>query len=109
MPRFEGDAYSRLVQMLRGDNILPTTLTNATVTQVNPLAIRVFGDNDDTPLIGLIVTESLAERTVNLRLQGTGEYQTYDVESPLKVGDRVIIVLADDGQLVYVIDKMADM
>jgi len=106
MGRLEGNEYSRLNQLIKGDNKRPTTITNATVRNMSPLSIRIEDETIDTPYEGLIVNDDLLTHTRRMRVAG-GAWQSYEVESPLKVGDRVIVAITNDDQLVYVIAKAA--
>lgn len=104
----EGSGGSRLLQAVRKygkDSTQPTTITTATVTSTSPnFAIRVDGDSIDTPSEGLIIAEHLTEYTRTIQLDG-GTEQTMTVKSPLAVDDPLIVAIANDGQLIYVLDK----
>lgn len=52
----------------------------------------------------LIVAECLTEHKRKVSIAG-GADQEMIVRNPLKAGDKVIVVIAQDGQLYYVLDK----
>lgn len=87
MTRLEGNGFSRLTGAIFGDKRQPTDISLATVTTLPPnISIRIDGESIDTPSIGIVMAERLTQ-------------------SPLSVGNRVIVAIANDGQLVYVLDK----
>ena len=123
MTQLEGSGASRLLQMFKSDTT-PVTLTLATITALPPeISVRVDGDSIDTPHEGIIVAEHLTEhkRTITFSNDATGNVDGFHgpgnlrdlqitqkemtVHCDLKEGDRVIVAIADDGQLVYVLDK----
>lgn len=125
MTQLEGDGYTRLAQLMRG-NKTPLSITQATVTTEPPdLSVRVDGDNFDTPSEGLVVADELLTHTRTIDFKGgtiSGNVNGFHgpgnltsltitdgeltVKSPLKVGDKVIVAVADDGQLIYVLAKI---
>ncbi|MFJ7665323.1 DUF2577 family protein [Lysinibacillus sp. NPDC097162] len=125
MTQLEGTGAARLLQLFNGDKSQPTTVTNATIQSVAPISVRVDGDSVDTPEQGIIVAEHLIEHTRTVSITGgtvTGQVQdTYSgggeltslniidgeltFKCDLKVGDRVIVAVVNDGQLIYVLDK----
>lgn len=123
MTQLEGSGASRLLQMFKSDTT-PVTLTLATITALPPeISIRVDGDSIDTPHEGIIVAEHLTEhkRTISFSDDATGHVDGFHgagalrdlqitkkemtIHCDLIEGDRVIVAIADDGQLVYVLDK----
>ena len=123
MTQLEGSGASRLDQLFTSDTT-PVTLTLATITAIPPeISVRVDGDSADTPHEGIIVAEHLTEhkRTVTFSndvgghvdgFHGAGALRNLQITQKemtihcdLKAGDRVIVAIADDGQLVYVLDK----
>lgn len=123
MTQLEGSGASRLLGLFRPDT-KPVSITLATVKTLPPeISVRVDGDTVDTPHEGIIVAEHLTEhkRTFTFSDDATGEVDGYHgpgtlrnlqiqrklltVHCDLKVDDRVIVAIADDGQLVYVLDK----
>lgn len=112
----EGNGALRLLQLF-GNKSEATTITLATVTKPSPIAIRVDGDSIDTPAEGIIVAEHLAEhkRTISysggtVEVGGTSSSISITdgeltFKSALKKDDRVIVAIANDGQLIYVLDK----
>lgn len=125
MTQLEGSGASRLLQMFGGDKTQPTTITNATIQSVSPISVRVDGDSIDTPEQGIIVAEHLTEHTrtvsftggtvsgqVQDTYSGGGDLKSLDIvdgeltfKCDLKQGDKVIVAIVNDGQLVYVLDK----
>lgn len=99
----EGSGAARLFQLL-GSKTEPTTITLATVVSPSPISVRVDGDTIDTPSEGIIVAENLTNHSRTMRIVG-GTYQQYEIQSNLKTGDRVIVAIANNGQLIYVLDK----
>ena len=123
MTQLEGSGASRLLGLFR-PNTTPVSITLATVTALPPeISVRVDGDSVDTPHEGIIVAEHLTEhkRTITFSGDVAGNVDGYHgpgtlrnlqitrkqmtVHCDLKVDDRVIVAIADDGQLVYVLDK----
>ena len=123
MTQLEGSGASRLLQMFKSDTT-PVTLTLATITALPPeISVRVDGDSVDTPHEGIIVAEHLTEhrRTITFSDDVSGHVDGFHgpgtlrdlqiaqkemtIHCDLKIGDRVIVAIADDGQLVYVLDK----
>lgn len=105
MTQLEGNGALRLLTLLGGDKTQPTAIKLATVQSVSPLAIRIDGESIDTPAQGLVTAEHLTDHEREWRLKGGGTYQTYEIRSNLRVGNRVIVVTGYDGQLAYIIDK----
>ena len=81
----EGNGATRLLKLF-GNRGASTTITLATVVNPSPISVRVDGDSIDTPAEGIIVAESADK-------------------AGLSADDRVIVVIGNDGQLVYVLDK----
>lgn len=125
MTQLEGSGASRLIQMFGRDKSQPTTITTAIIQSVSPISVRVDGDSVDTPEQGIIVAEHLTEHkrtisytggTVSGQVQDTysggGDLKSLDIvdgeltfKTNLEVGNKVIVAVANDGQLVYVLDK----
>lgn len=123
MTQLEGSGASRLLGLFR-DSTKPVSITLATVKTLPPeISVRVDGDSVDTPHEGIIVAEHLIEhgRTITFNDDVAGGVDGYHgrgtlrnlqitrkqltIHCDLKVDDRVIVAIADDGQLVYVLDK----
>jgi len=98
----EGSGAARLLKMF-GNNDEPTTITLATVVSPSPISVRVDGDSIDTPSEGIIVAEQLTEHKRLIAYKGEDGEMT--LKSALKKDDRVIVAIANNGQLIYVIDK----
>lgn len=117
MTQLEGSGAARLLKLFGGDGTQPTTITNATIQTVSPISVRVDGDSVDTPEQGIIVAEHLMEHTRTISFTGGtvtvgGGLTTLDIvdgeltfKCDLKEGDKVIVAIVNDGQLVYVLDK----
>lgn len=124
MEQLEGSGARRLLTLFGGDKTQPTTITMATVRSPLPeISVRVDGESIDTPAQGIIVAEYLTEhkRTISFSADVGGNVDGYHgpgnlrnlqiakkemtIHSDLKVGDRVIVAIANDGQLIYVLDK----
>lgn len=119
MAQLEGNGAQRLLQLLGPKGQL-TALTLATVVSPSPISIQVDGDTETTPSEGIIMAEHLTEHTRTISLQGgTVNGSTSDgtlssltvtdakmtFKNDLKVGDRLIVAITNDGQLIYVLDK----
>lgn len=100
----EGNGAQRLIKLFGGGSTQPLTFTLATIVKPSPITVRIDGDTEDTPSVGIIVAEHLTDHKRTMHIVG-GAYQEYEIQSNLDVGDRVIAVIANDGQLVYVLDK----
>lgn len=124
--RLEGNPASKLLQLMRkhGYNS-DIEMRVATVTKTSPLSIRIKGDPFDLSDDELIIADHLKKHTrtatiSNANITGsttnadghshgiqsiTLKNATIEFESKLKVGDDVIVIVADSGQLYYVMDK----
>lgn len=106
MNRLEGNGASRFVQLMKrygkSDGI---SITVATVTKAPPaLSIRIDGDTFDLSGDELVVAEHLMEHKRTVSVNG-GAFNEHLFRSPLAVGDKVIVIIAHDGQLYYVMEK----
>jgi len=82
----EGSGASRLLQLFSGDNTHHTTITTAVIrTPLPNLSVRIDGETIDTPSQGIIYADGVKDK--------------------LTVNTRVIVAIANDGQLVYILDK----
>lgn len=102
--RLEGNGASRLLQLFGGNSSDGIELTVATVTSASPIAVRIAGDTFDITGDALIVAESITEYRRTVSISGGADVELI-VRNPLKTGDKVIVVIAQDGQLYYVMDK----
>ena len=101
----EGSGAARLSLLMQSQPKNDDGLTVATVTRIPPaLAIRLDGDPFDLSGGELIVAEHLTEYKRQVSING-GPFNEMVVKSGLSVGDKVIVVTAQDGQLYYVLDK----
>ncbi|WP_312507177.1 DUF2577 family protein [Lysinibacillus sp.] len=128
MTRLEGDAYVRLIQMFGPSKRIPDHITLGTIKSLPPeVSVLVEGDSVVTPHEGVIVAEDLLDhkRIVSYTagtvsgdvdgFHGPGNLRSLDIvdgeltiKSPLKLEDRVIVAISNDGQLVYVLAKAGD-
>lgn len=122
--QLEGNGAQRLLRLF-GRKSEGISVTLATIVTPPPkISIRIDGDTIDTPSEGIILAEHLAEhtRTVSYAdgtvsgsvdgFHGAGTLKSLKVtdgkltfKSDLKKDDQVIVVIANEGQLVYVLDK----
>ena len=99
MTQLEGSGASRLLQLFTNKDT-PITLSLATVKSLPPeLSVLVDGDSEVTPYEGIIIAEHLTDHTREI----SGAEVT--IKSNLKLDSRVICAIANDGQMVYVLDK----
>lgn len=129
MTQLEGNGYSLIAQLLtQGKSTIPTTLTTATVETPPPgMSVKVDGDSFVTPAEGVIVSEHLTDhkRTISYKggkvsgnvdgYHGPGNLTSLEItrgeltiHTDVKKGDKVIVGVANDGQLIYVFDKIGD-
>lgn len=121
--RLEGNGAARLVQLMQkhGHNA-DVNVELATVLAPPPaLKIRFNSDNLTLDADALIVAEHLTEHTRTVSISGgvvsgdvspSGTLTSFTlsdafmtVKTPLKAGDQVSVLSANDGQLYYVLDK----
>lgn len=102
--RLEGNGASRLLQLFGGKYIGGLEMTVATVSSASPIAIRIAGDTFDITGDALIVAESISGYRRTVSISGGADVEM-NVRNSLKTGDKVIVVIAQDGQLYYVMDK----
>lgn len=128
MNRLEGNSASRFLQIMKseGQNT-GMYATVATVSKASPaLAIRVDGDPFDLEDSDLIIADHLLQHTriatiskgvvsgetTNVSAHShsiqTITWQDAEIEftDKLKVGDQVAVLVAQEGQLYYVLDKV---
>ena len=106
--RLEGSGGARFINLIRRNaaKAKDIDITVATVTKAPPaLAIRIDGDPFDILGDELVVSEHLLDHARQVSVNG-GAYNTHQFRPALAVGDKVIVVIAQDGQLYYVLDKV---
>lgn len=128
MTKLEGDGFSKLIQLFGPSGRKADEITLGTIKSLPPeVSVLVEGDSVVTPHDGVIVAEDLLDRkrTVSYTAgtvsgdvdgyHGPGNLRSLDVidgeltiKSPLKLEDRVIVAISNDGQLVYVLAKAGD-
>jgi hypothetical protein len=104
--RLEGSGAARLIQLIRqhGYNI-DVDIELATVTSAPPnLKIKVDNMKIELDRDDLIVAQSLTKHKRQVKIDG-GATVELEYQDELKVGDRVIVASANNGQLYFVIDK----
>lgn len=127
MTRLEGNGASRFIQLMqKHGGSKGIDITVATVTKTSPLSIRLDGDPFDLSGDEIIVSEYLLKHTRQVDISdgtisgrtASSESHTHnlhsfglknawvDFKSGLYAGDKVIVVIAQDGQLYYVLDKV---
>ena len=105
MTQLEGSGASRLLGLFRPDT-KPVSITLATVKTLPPeISVRVDGDTVDTPHEGIIVAEHITEHKRTITFDSDVIRRQMTTYCDLQIEDRVIVAIADDGQLVYVLDK----
>lgn len=127
----EGSGASRLYQLFGGGSAGSSgvDIKRAIIKTLPPeISVQVDGDSIDTPSEGIIVAEHLLEHkrtisftggTVSGQVQDTysggGDLRSLEIidgeltfKCDLKVGDPVIVSVANDGQMIYVIDKAVE-
>lgn len=121
--KLEGNGAARFIQLMRqhGYNT-DVEVAFGTVTSAPPtLKIRLDGDSFDLDADDLVVAERLTEHKRTVSLKGgevngdtTGDPRLTSltitdaeltIKSALKKNDRVIVLVTNDGQQYYVIDK----
>jgi len=103
--KLEGSGINQLSQVIRrlGYNEYDR-FELATITSISPTLVKLDGTNLVLDANDLIITEHLTERKQLVTLEdGTQTEVTF--HSPLKPGDRVIVVSTSNGQFYVVIDK----
>lgn len=121
--KLEGNGAAKLIQLMRKNGYnKDLDIELATVIAPPPaLVIRCNRDNMELDKDDLIIAEHLTEHVRTVSISGgsvtgtvtpSGNLTTFTltdatmtIKSPLRVGDQVIIVSANDGQLYYVLDK----
>lgn len=123
----EGSGASRLYQLFGGGSAGSSgvDIKRAIIKTLPPeISVQVDGDSIDTPAEGIIIAEHLTEhkRTISFSggvvsgnvdgFHGPGELTSLTITGgeltfhcDLKVGDPVIVAVANDGQMIYVLDK----
>lgn len=120
----EGNGALRLLQLFKNGQTSGSIVTLATITKLEPIAIRIDGDPIDTPEQAIVIAEDLKEHKRVVTIKGgnvSGDVSGFHgpgtltsltnidaemtIKSPLKVNDRVIVAISSDGQLVYILSK----
>ena len=125
MAQLEGKGLRQLYELMRGDTTQPTTLTTGVIKSPLPeISLRIDGETIDTPSQGIVVAEHLTEHKRIMSFTGgtisgnvsvpnsagtltslTTTDVNVTIKSNLNVDDKVIVAVANDGQLVYILDK----
>jgi hypothetical protein len=103
--RLEGNGPSRLIQLMKlhGYNV-EIEFELGKVVSVNPLSIRLNATELLLEIDDLIVAGSLLKHTRSMKFED-GRTEEVEVQDALEIGDKVILVEADNGQTFYVLDK----
>lgn len=104
--RLEGNGAARLIQLMRqhGYN-KDVDIELATVTSAPPnIKVKIDNMNIELDRDDLIVAQYLTKHKRQVRIDG-GATVELEYQDELKVGDRVIVVSANNGQLYFIIDK----
>lgn len=80
----------------------PTEVAFGTVVTVSPLSILVDGTSQPKPEAGLILTESVISKTVQVQGGGGG---TVVINKGLAVGDKVVMLRVSRGNRYIVLSK----
>lgn len=107
---------------LFGSNAGGIEMAIATVANASPVAIRLDGDPFDISGESLIVADDLLAHKRIAKISGGAASGTtvsgggvtslawqdavIEFDAKLRTGDKVIVVIAQDGQLYYVLDKV---
>ncbi|KQC48535.1 hypothetical protein AP057_12735 [Geobacillus sp. Sah69] len=104
--RLEGNGAARLIQLMRhhGYN-KDVDIELATITSAPPnIKVKIDNMNIELDRDDLIVARYLTKHKRQVKIDG-GATVEIEYQDELKVGDRVIVVSANNGQLYFVIDK----
>lgn len=104
--RLEGNGAARLIQLMRqhGYN-KDVDIELATVTSAPPdLKIKVDNMKIELDRDDLIIAQYLTKHKRQVKIDG-GATVELEFQDELQIGDRVIVVSANNGQLYFVIDK----
>lgn len=104
--QMEGDAGSQFVQMIRalGHNKDVDVELGTVVAAAPSIRVRLDGMSIDLEADDLVVAAHLTKHKRRIRINDGAE-QVYEFMDELAVGDRVIVLTADEGQSYYVIDR----
>ncbi|WP_248928974.1 DUF2577 family protein [Paenibacillus hamazuiensis] len=104
MAQLEGNGITKLTQVIKhvGYNDFDR-IELATVTSLTPTLIRVDNMKIDLDAFDLVFAKHLTDRTLTV-VNPDGTKTAMLVESPLQVGDRVIVASMNGGQTYVVLD-----
>lgn len=94
-----------VMQMIMQENqeaMKPTDVAFGTVVTASPLSILVDGTAEPKPEAGLILTESVMQKTAPV--QG-GDGGTVEINKGLSVGDKVVMLRVSHGNQYIVLSK----
>jgi hypothetical protein len=121
--KIEGNGAAKLIQLMRKNGYnKDVDIELATVVTPPPsLKIRLNSDNLELDAEDVIIADHLNEHTRTISITGgsvsgtvvpNGNLTTFTltdatltVKTPLKAGDQVMVITANDGQLYYVLEK----
>lgn len=103
--QYEGDPYWKIAKVITSLGYNEgIRIETATITQVSPIKFR-FGDEEiEIEEEDCVIADHLLEHTRTVSIGGRPD-ETMVVRSPLKVGDPIIVISSENGQLMFVMDK----
>lgn len=106
MTRLEGNGASRFIQLMKSHGHNESIKVQlATITAAPPnIKLRIDGDKFELEADDFEVSEYLTKHKRQVKLNG-GAVTELEFQDELKVGDRVVVISANNDQRYYVIDK----
>ena len=103
----EGNGYQRLLHLMKRDNPQNVTQFRRAVIVSPPPNVSILLDGTSKPLEdGIILAEHLTNHRRRWRVVNTGQFEDYEIKTNLEQDD--VVICADDGQYVYVLDKAVE-
>jgi hypothetical protein len=106
MTRLEGNGAARIIQLMKSHGHNESVKVHfATITAAPPsIKLRIDGDKFELEADDFEVAEHLTKHTRQIKIDG-GAVQSLEFQDGLQVGDRVVVISANNDQRYYVIDK----
>jgi hypothetical protein len=106
MTRLEGNGASRIIQLMKTHGANDSVKVEmGTITAAPPsIKLRLDGDKFELEADDFEVAEHLTKHTRQIKIDG-GAVQSLEFQDGLQVGDRVVVISANNDQRYYVIDK----
>jgi hypothetical protein len=106
MSRLEGNGASRFIQLMRTHGANDSIKVElATITAAPPqIKLKIDGMKFELEADDFEVSEYLTKHTRQVKING-GITQSLEFQDELVVGDRVVVISANNDQRYYVIDK----